>query len=356
MQGHFCPCIPERMLGVRIANAIPLRMRLAHQEPALPGRHGKLRMRFLCACGLHTRNRHYRDVRENCECDPFAHAACTPPLGPSCSPRAPRMIARRPYFDMPRPYGFAHRGGAAVAPENTIFAFKRAVEAGFHHLETDVHLTRDGELVTVHDPTVERTTDGVGLVRTFTLAELRRLDAGYRFTVDGSTFPYRGMGIRIPTLAQVLEIDPKVRVNIEIKERDPTALRAVWGFIQHHRAFDRVLVASEHASVVAAFRELSRGRVATSAGSAEILRFWLATRLRLGPRKRPAFDALQVPARHGPLTVVDAAFLRNAHRHGLDVHVWTIDDETEMRRLLALGVDALMSDYPERLADVLKDR
>ena len=265
------------------------------------------------------------------------------------------MTVLRPYFVAPRPYGFAHRGGVAVAPENTLVAFKRAIDAGFHHLETDVHLTRDGELVTLHDPTLERTTDGVGLVRGLTLAEVRRLDAGHRFTSDGATFPFRGMGVRIPTLEEVLALDPEVRVNIEIKERDPAALRAVWGFIQHHRVYDRVLVASEHAPVVKAFRELSRGRVATSAGSGEILRFWLATRLRLGPRRRPAFDALQVPARHGPLTVVDPAFVANAHRHGLQVHVWTINDEAEMRRLLALGVDAVMSDYPERLAAVLED-
>ena len=266
------------------------------------------------------------------------------------------MTSLRPYFAAPRPYGFAHRGGVAVAPENTLVAFKQAIDAGFHHLETDVHLTRDGELVTLHDPTLERTTDGVGLVRHLTLAEVRRLDAGHRFTADGgATFPYRGTGVRIPTLEEVLALDPDVRVNIEVKERDPAALRAVWGFIQHHRVYDRVLVASEHTPVVKAFRELSRGRVATSAGSTEILRFWLATRLRLGPRRRPAFDALQVPARHGPLTVVDPAFVANAHRHGLQVHVWTINDEAEMRRLLALRVDAVMSDYPERLAAVLSD-
>jgi glycerophosphoryl diester phosphodiesterase len=266
------------------------------------------------------------------------------------------MPDRRPYLDAPRPLAFAHRGGAAVAPENTLWAFQRAVDAGFRHLETDVHLTRDGELVTIHDPTVERTTDGVGLVRRLTLAELRRLDAGHRFTVDGVTFPFRGRGLRIPSLAEVLDLHPEVRVNIEIKERSPAALRAVWGFIHHHGVHDRVLVASEHAPVIAAFRRLAKGRVATSAGASEILRFWLQTRLRVGPRRRPDFDALQVPATHGRLTVVDPAFVANAHRHGLDVHVWTIDEPAQMRRLLALGVDALMTDHPERLLTVLRER
>lgn len=259
----------------------------------------------------------------------------------------------RPYLDAPRPLLFAHRGGAALAPENTLFAFRRAIGLGYRYLETDVHLTRDGELVTIHDPTLERTTDGRGMVRARSLADLRTLDAGHKFTADGRTFPHRGRGLRVPTLAEVLDLAPDLRVNVEIKERDPAALRAVWGFIHHHRVHDRVLVGSEHAPVLAAFRELARGRVATSAGRDEVLRFWLATRVsRSRPRRHPGYDALQIPPFHGPLRVVDARLLGAARRLGIQVHVWTINDEAEMRRLLALGVDGLMTDYPERLLAV----
>lgn len=259
----------------------------------------------------------------------------------------------RPYLDAPRPLLFAHRGGAAVAPENTLLAFRRAIELGFRYIETDVHLTRDGELVTLHDPTLARTTDGRGMVRAHTLAELRRFDAGHNFSADGGrTFPFRGQGLRIPTLLELLELDPEVRVNIEIKEQDPAAQRALWGFIRRHGVADRVLVGCEHAPVLRSFRALTRGEVATSAGRDEVLRFWLAVRLRLGPRRRPAYDALQVPPTHGRLTVVDRRLVDAAHRLGLQVHVWTIDEAAEMRRLLALGVDGLMSDYPARLLEI----
>lgn len=259
----------------------------------------------------------------------------------------------RPYLAGPRPLAFAHRGGAGLWPENTLLAFREAIALGIRHLETDLHRTRDGHLVTLHDPTVERTTDGRGRATDLTLAELRRLDAGHGFTRDGVTFPFRGQGVRIPTLEEVLALHPDLRVNLEIKSPDPASLRAVWGFIEHHRVHDRVLIGSEHSSVLQAFRALSRGRVATSAGMREVLRFWLATRVGRGPRRRPDYDALQVPPTHGVLTVVDPRLVAAAHRHGLHVHVWTVDDEAEMRRLIDLGVDGLMSDRPDRLVDLI---
>lgn len=256
----------------------------------------------------------------------------------------------RPYLDAPWPLLFAHRGGLGVAPENTLAAFRAAIDLGFRYLETDVHITRDGELVTIHDPTIDRTTDGQGPVRARSLAELRRFDAGFRFTADGGrTHPFRGQGLRVPTLEEVLALNPEVRVNIEIKERDPAVARALWEFIHHHRVHDRVLVASEHAAQTRIFRVLAGDRVATSAGAADLWRFFLAVRSGLGVRKRPAYDALQLPPSHGPLTVVTPRLVDAAHRHGLHVHVWTINDPGEVRRLLGLGVDAVMSDFPALL-------
>ena len=261
----------------------------------------------------------------------------------------------RPYLAGPRPLAFAHRGGAALWPENTLVAFEGAIRLGLRHLETDLQITRDGALVTLHDPTVDRTTDGRGPAAALTLAELQRLDAGHRFTPDGgATFPYRGQGIRVPALDEVLALHPDVCVNLEIKSPDPAAARVVWGFIHHHRVHDRVLVASEHAPVVREFRAQSRGRVATSAGAAEVLRFWLAARLGRGPRSRPDYDALQIPPTHGPLTVIHPRLVDAARRHDLHVHAWTIDDPAEMRRLIDLGVDGLVSDRPDRLVDLLR--
>ncbi|MEZ4450171.1 MAG: glycerophosphodiester phosphodiesterase [Nannocystaceae bacterium] len=256
----------------------------------------------------------------------------------------------RPYLDAPWPLLFAHRGGLGVAPENTLAAFRGALELGFRYLETDVHLTADGALVTIHDPTLDRTSDAQGPVRARTLAELRGVDAGHRFTADGGrTFPFRGQGIAVPTLEEVLALDPRVRVNIEIKERDEAVVRAVYDLIIRLQVQDRVLVASEHAHQTRAFRALAGDRVATSAGAADLWRFFLAVRSGIGVRRRPAYDALQLPPTHGPLRVVTPRLVDAAHRLGLHVHVWTINDPGEMRRLLALGVDAVMSDFPALL-------
>jgi glycerophosphoryl diester phosphodiesterase len=201
--------------------------------------------------------------------------------------------------------------------------------------------------------TLDRTTDARGPVLQYTLADLRRVDAAYNFTLDGGrTFPHRGAGVVVPTLESLLALDPRVRVNLEIKSPDPTTVRAVWAFIDHHRVHDRVLVASEHSHVVERFRALSRGRVATSAGTREVFSFWLAARLRL-PHPRPAYDAFQVPVTQGPLTVINPRFLEAAHRHRLHVHAWTIDDPAELRRLIDLGVDGIVTDRPDRLLPLL---
>lgn len=259
----------------------------------------------------------------------------------------------RPYLAGPRPLAFAHRGGAGLWPENTLLAFQSAIDLGATHIETDLHRTRDGALVTLHDPTLDRTTDARGPVLQYTLAELQRVDAAYNFTLDGGrTFPHRGAGVVVPTLESLLALDPHVRVNLEIKSPDPTTVRAVWAFIDHHRVHERVLVASEHSHVVEQFRALSRGRVATSAGAREVFSFWLAARLRL-PHPRPAYDAFQVPVTQGPLTVISPRFLEAAHRHRLHVHAWTIDDPAELRRLIDLGVDGIVTDRPDRLLPLL---
>ncbi len=260
----------------------------------------------------------------------------------------------RPYFQGTQPLAFAHRGGSLLWPENTMPAFRSAVEMGYEYLETDVHATRDGVIVTIHDGTLERTTDGSGPVLAHTLAELKRFDAGYRFSPDGGeTYPFRGQGVTVPTLAEVVEAFPAVRLNVEIKQREPPLVDAVIAFIDEHRLHDRILVASFSDEPIAAFRERAGGRVATSAALGEARRFWLASRVGLAGLVRAPYDALQVSPGYGRVTVVDRRFVRAAHRRGLQVHVWTVDEPEEMRRLLALGVDGLMSDRPDVLLQVL---
>lgn len=263
--------------------------------------------------------------------------------------------SRRPYVVHKRPLFFAHRGGSSLAPENTLIAFERGLAFGADALELDIQTTSEGELVVIHDPTLDRTTNGVGLVDTHTLDELRRFDAGYRFTPDGGhTYPYRGQGITIPTLREILEQFPQTRINIDLKESSPARERRLWETIQEYEAYERVLVASGDLPLpIIRFRQLAAGRVATSASASEVRNFVLATVAHATRWLHPAYDALQVPEAYRGIRVVSHPLLTAAHRLGLDVHVWTVDATSDMKRLLALGVDGLMTDRPDLLAEVL---
>ncbi|MGQ9571917.1 MAG: glycerophosphodiester phosphodiesterase [Dehalococcoidia bacterium] len=264
---------------------------------------------------------------------------------------------KRPFLEGTHPLAFAHRGGAKLWPENTLVAFQRAVQLGYRYLETDLHATKDGVLVTIHDETLDRISDGCGPVRALTLAELKRLDAGYRFSPDGGqTFPFRGKGITVPTLTEVTQAFPNVNLNVDIKQKKPPIIDALISFIDEEDSQDRFLVGSFHDRILREFRRQTGGQVATSAASGEARLFWVASRLGLTRLLRPAYDALQVPPRQGALTVVNRRFVQAAHRLGIQVHVWTVDEEEEMRCLLDLGVDGLMSDRPDILLDVLKTR
>ncbi|RLB49865.1 MAG: glycerophosphodiester phosphodiesterase [Deltaproteobacteria bacterium] len=259
---------------------------------------------------------------------------------------------RYPYLDVVRPFGFAHRGGSALHPENTLLAFEAAVLLGFDHIETDLHLTRDGVFVIFHDPDVGRTTDGAGAIREMTLAEVKGLDAGHRFVSLGGGHPHRGRGVEVPTLDEALARFPDTFFNLEMKHE---MARPLWRFIEERQIHDRVLVGCADDGHGRAFRALARGRVPTSPGVRGVLDFWLASRVGLDRVRSYDFEALQVPPHQGPLTVVDRRFVAAARRHGIQVHVWTIDDRAEMRRLFGLGVDAVMSDRPDLLRSVLAD-
>jgi glycerophosphoryl diester phosphodiesterase len=260
----------------------------------------------------------------------------------------------KPYLRADGPLTFAHRGGAACWPENTLAAFEGGIAAGCRYIETDVHMTRDGHIVCLHDHRVDRTTDGRGNVWDHTLAELRRLDAGHRFVArDGST-PFRGKGLTIPTLDEALALAPEVRFNLEIKQANPPMIDALWRFIETRGVHDRVLVASEQDELVRAFRKRARGRVASSAGKREIFAFWLAARAGASAWLPIEFDALQVPIRYRSLQVVEPRFVAAAHARGVQVHVWTVDHVETMRELIGLGVDGIMTDQPQRLVEFVR--
>lgn len=249
------------------------------------------------------------------------------------------------------PLLIAHRGGSLLAPENTLPAFSRALDWwGADILELDVHRTRDDVAVVIHDETVDRTTDGRGPVAQYTLAELQRLDAGYRFAGPAGDFPFRGQGVRVPTLEEVLLAFPRARVNVEIKAA--AAQRAVWEVVHRLGATRRVLIAAgEHAA---------RSRFAAypgpvSASSRELLHFYACHRLRAASLCRPRVDALQMPEHHFGRRVLTPRLVREAHALNVAVHVWTVDDPDDMRRLLRWGVDGIVTDRPDVLARVLHE-
>jgi glycerophosphoryl diester phosphodiesterase len=243
----------------------------------------------------------------------------------------------------------AHQGGAGLWPSNTLFAYQRAVELGVDVLEMDIQRTADGVLVVRHDPTVDSTTDGRGAIRDFTLAKLKALDSGYRFTPDGGqTFPFRRMGITIPTLEEVFQAFPGIRLNIDIKPEEPSVVDAFCAILRRHARLDQVIVGSFHDRQLHRFRQ-SCPEVATAAGVSETRLFFFLSRLGLARWYRPKADAFQIPEYAGRLHVVTPALIRSAHFHHLPVHVWTVNKVADMQRLIEWGVDGLISDYPDRL-------
>jgi len=252
---------------------------------------------------------------------------------------------------------FAHQGGGLLAPENTLAAFDLGASFAPDALELDVQMTRDGEIVVIHDPTVDRVTNGHGPVATYTLAELQRLDAGYHFTPDGGqSYPFRGQGVCIPTLREVFERFPTLLINIDLKETQAGKEAALWRAIQQAQAIHRVIVGSFVCSSLRRFRQLTNGVVPTSACPGEVASFLLRQRLRATRGLHPAYLAFQVPETRSGIRIVSPAFVRAAHSLDLAVHVWTVNERADMERLLDWGVDGIMTDRPDTLADVLAQR
>lgn len=265
---------------------------------------------------------------------------------------------RHPFFALPTPLVIGHRGASGELPENTLPAFERALAQGAVILETDVHATRDGVVVLAHDPDVSRMTEARGRIADLPLSRLRELDAGHRFSPDGgASFPHRDRGIRIPTLNEVFEALPDVRLNIEIKQNDPTLIRETLHAVEDAKRAELTLLAAAEDDTMAALRGALRDRgLPTAMGAAvgDVVGFVRAAAGGGTPPPEPM--ALQVPPTFGGNDLVTAPLVAFAHRHGVQVHVWTVNDPPEMERLLDLGVDGVMSDFPGRLQRVVDAR
>ena len=262
-----------------------------------------------------------------------------------------------PFFALPRPIAIGHRGCAGEMPENTLAAFERGLADGAAILETDVHLTRDGVPVLIHDDAVGRVTDGEGPVREFPFADLQRLDAGHRFTAADGTTPMRGTGHRIPSLAEALAALPGARFNLELKEDLPDIVERTLGVIQDAKRAERTLVTSGDDTLMQRIRETvarEKSAVALGASANDVARFAVATLRGETPPSGPM--AFQVPPDFAGQPLVTEAFVASAHEHGVQVHVWTINDPDEIDALFDLGVDGIVSDHPARVARVIAQR
>lgn len=252
-----------------------------------------------------------------------------------------------------RPLVFAHRGGGGLFPENTLEAFKYSADLGVDVLELDIHSTSDGKLVVLHDRTVDRTTNGQGNVKDLTLEDLKRLDAGYRFTTDGGqTFPFRGKGITVPTLEEILAAFPATTFNIEPKQQTPSITKSLCAILREKNATGNVIVGSFRQEVLDEFRA-ECSEVATSASPSEASKFLAYYKTGIAASYTPPMQALQIPENLGYLNVVSKDFVEAAHKLNLKVHVWTINKPEDMQRLLDIGVDGIMTDYPDRLLNLL---
>lgn len=248
------------------------------------------------------------------------------------------------FFDSARPLVFAHRGGCAIGPENTLAAFDLGVAAGADGLELDVHLSADGIAVVHHDATLDRTTSASGPLARCTAAELARVDAGCRFDARG-TFPFRNQGVGIPTLAEVLRRYRDTRIIIEMKVNAREMGEAVAANVRRAGAADRVCAAGYGPRSAAAARA-ALPEMACSACHPEVRLAVYRTWARWPVRRAP-YGGYQVPEQNGVLRIVSPRFIRYAHRAGLRVQVWTVDLEPDMRRLLEWGVDGVISNCPE---------
>ena len=261
-------------------------------------------------------------------------------------------IEPHPYFETGDVLVIAHRGGKGLAPENTLTAFAHAAALGADVLEMDLRQSSNGALIVLHDRRVDRTTNGQGAADSLSLAQLKQLDAGYHFSPDGQTFPWRGQGVAIPTLAEVFTAFPNMRFLIEIKDDSAALVRDFCGAIRRFELSERVIAASFHSRPLEHLRQVCP-EVATSASSSAGMSFTFLHWLRLDAAYHPVSQAFQFPVRLGKIDLIDQRFIARAHAHNVQVHIWTINDLDAMQHYVALGVDGLITDYPDRLLRIL---
>jgi glycerophosphoryl diester phosphodiesterase len=256
------------------------------------------------------------------------------------------------------PLAIAHAddSGQGLWPGNTMVFLDGVARLEVDVLEMDVHMTADGEIILMHDETVDRTTNGNGLITELSLVEIRTLEVGGNWTQDdGATYPYLGQGIQVPTLREVFEQFPDYPMVIEIKQESPSMAEPFCDLIRQYGMADKVLVPSFSDQAIAEFRAACP-EVATAASSGEVRSYVITSFLRASSLLKPQFEAFQVPEESGGIPVVIPYFVNSAHNQNLQVHIWTINETDEMERFVEMGVDGVMTDRPDLLLELLERR
>ena len=274
----------------------------------------------------------------------------------------PQSDESMPFFEKKktRTYNIAHRGGAALAPEETLEAFAKSEEAGADMFEYDVHITKDGHLIASHDATVDRITTGTGYINDLTLTEIKELDAGEKFVDVNGESPYKGQGVQLATVEEIFLLFPHKRAVIELKDTNRPELyeamnQEIWRLIQQYNMEDKVIIASFDHKINQRFKEISNGQVAIGAGESEATSYLTKMILRLNGIAHTDAQAFQLPTTQHGLDLTQKNIINGSRQHGLDVYYWTINDEGTMRDLIAKGVDGIMTDNPELLEKVLNE-
>ena len=265
-------------------------------------------------------------------------------------------------FKKKTPLNIAHGGGLGLAPANTIAAFEKAYEYGADVLEFDIHMTVDGHLVSIHDVTVDRTTDGKGNINDMTLEEVQALDAGYMIEDLDGRFSYRGKGVTIPTVDEIFSTfeETDVLYNVEIKDTNNPELyekmaEKLWDLIQTYDLEDQIITVSFDQNIIDTMLDVSGGEALVGGGRGEITKFVILHKLFLNGLYQRKVDALQIPTSDSGIDLKDKKIIRGAQRRGMQTHYWTINDKETMRELIDLGTDGIMTDRPDLLNEVLEE-
>jgi glycerophosphoryl diester phosphodiesterase len=262
------------------------------------------------------------------------------------------------YANIQRPLVIAHQGGDGIWPGDTLYAFEKAVEIGADVLEMDAHITKDDQIVLMHDEEVDRTTESTGLVEDLTLPELKQLDAAYKWSNDdGKTFPYRGQGIQVPTLNEIFQKFPEMRYVIEIKLTENPIDKPLCDLIRKYSMQNKVVIASFHDEAMQNFREACP-EVATSASRGEVTKFVLLGKVFLSGLVAPQYESIQPPYNPSEsmnIPIMTKRFIREAHAKNIKVEPWTVDNPQLMKQYIEWGVDGIMTDRPDLMIEVLKE-